>query len=79
MPKIRLEGWSIFNNIVTQPGFPPTPCILDMAAASKPPKAPETVAMDANIAVRKPNSDRLYQLKVLVCIIIPLLLRLHTS
>jgi hypothetical protein len=56
----------------------PIPSILEMAAwegciswdrrenvdltASNPPKAPETVAAEKNIAARIPNSERLYQL-----------------
>jgi hypothetical protein len=68
--------------IHAQAGFPPTPCIFEMAAcgfincirpqllkilprvrtASKPPKAPETVAAEKNKASRMPYSDRLYQL-----------------
>ena len=65
--------------IHAQAGFPPTPSMLEIAAydeglplfsghelshtASKPPKAPETVAAEKKIAARIPNSERLYQLR----------------
>jgi hypothetical protein len=44
-------------------GLPATPSMFAMAAASRPPKAPETVAAEKKSAARRPNSERLYQLK----------------
>ena len=37
-------------------------CLKRMVGLFKPPKAPDTVAIDANMAVLNPNSERLYQL-----------------
>ncbi|KAG6552271.1 hypothetical protein Mapa_006122 [Marchantia paleacea] len=48
-------------NIHAQPGKLPTPSIFEIAAARRPPKAPETVAAEKKIAARKPNSRFLYQ------------------
>src|SRR5436190_285906 len=47
--------------IHAQPGFPPTPRILAIAAARSPPNDPATAAKEKKIAIRIPNSDRLYQ------------------
>jgi len=47
--------------IHAQPGFPPTPSMLAMAAASKPPNEPAKAAALKKMAARIPNSDRRYQ------------------
>src|SRR5436190_3011031 len=47
--------------IHAQPGLPPTPFILAMAAARSPPNDPATAAKEKKMAIRIPNSDRLYQ------------------
>src|ERR1051326_2443336 len=47
--------------IQAQPGLPPTPFMLVIAAASNPPNDPATAAAEKKIAARTPNSDLLYQ------------------
>jgi hypothetical protein len=49
-------------NIQDHAGFPPTPSIFEMAAANKPPNAPDTVAAEKKSAIRVPSCERLYQL-----------------
>lgn len=48
-------------NIHDQPLLPPTPSIFPIAAASRPPKEPDTAAAEKKMAARAPNSHRRYQ------------------
>ena len=47
--------------IQAQPGLPPTPSKLAIAAASRPPKLPARAAAEKKMARRMPNSFLLYQ------------------
>ena len=55
MRNSRLQKSWVFQQILTS----------DRHTASKPPNAPDTVAAEKNIAIRRPNSERLYQLRIL--------------
>jgi len=47
--------------IQDQPCRPPSPSILSIAHARRPPQEPATAAAEKKVAARMPNSERLYQ------------------
>jgi hypothetical protein len=50
--------------IQAQPPLPPTPSMVEMALARRPPNAPAAVAAEKKIAMRKPHSWRLYHMVI---------------